>query len=148
LDGLGPAGTVASESATSPRSVQDAVDAAIVDAANQPGLPAPGSMEAELLNTTDANRNQMLSLAISDARYECPDGANAKAAGNNGAVWRVHCGESNVYWVEVNEFGRLLVTPLPYGDFGEGTGGVRELRYEPQDRTLPQERTPEPIQPR
>jgi hypothetical protein len=93
-------------------------------------------MQAELLNTTEANRVQMLTLAISDADYDCPPGATARAAGTNGVVWRVHCGESKVYWVEVSEFGRLLVRPLPYGDFFPGAGVEPELRFDRQDRTL------------
>lgn len=123
------------------------------DSANASALPAPGSMEAALLNTTPANRVQMLTLAISDARYECPPGASVNAVGSNGAVWRVHCGESNIYLVEVNEYGRLQVTPLPYGDFIGGAGAPRrqfesDTPSEQREQIELQERMRQPVEPR
>jgi hypothetical protein len=142
-----------SDSAAPAGSNENAGDRTSVDSANRRALPAPGSMAAELLNTTEANRMQMLTLAISDARYECPPGASVKAAGNNGAVWRVHCGESNIYWVEVNEFGRLLVTPAPYGDFIGGAGVPRrefesELPLEQRNQNEQEQRIREQLEPR
>jgi hypothetical protein len=144
---------VSSDSVAPAGSIENAGDRANVDSTGQPALPAPGSMAAELLNTTEANRLQILALAISDARYECPPGASVKAAGSNGAVWRVHCGESNIYWVEVNEFGRLLVTPAPYGDFIGGAGVPRrdfesELPLEQRNQNEQELRLFEQLEPR
>lgn len=105
------------------------------------------------MNTTAANRVQLLALAISDAGYECPPGASVNAVGNNGAVWRVHCGESNIYWVEVNQFGRLLVTPAPYGDFIGGAGAPRrefesDTPFEQRNQFEQEQRLREQMEPR
>jgi hypothetical protein len=106
-------------------------DALVAVPANLNQQPVPGSMQAELLATTAENRDQMLRLAISDAGFHCPAGAKSKAVGTSGGVWRVHCGEADVYWVEIDEFGHLLVRPAPYSDFGWDSTPVV-----PQDRTL------------
>jgi hypothetical protein len=96
---------------------------------------APGSMQATLLSTTEDSRNQILSLTIRDADFECPSVESAKAVGSNGSVWRVHCGAVLVYWAEVGEFGRLSITPIPYGDFGiNGRPGGSPTRIQPETR--------------
>jgi len=82
-----------------------------------PDEARPGSMRATLLNTADGNRNHIFQLTIADSGFECPGVRNASGVGGDGYVWRVHCGDTLVYWVEVDDFGRLLVMPIPYGDF-------------------------------
>ena len=76
----------------------------------------PGSMRATLLNTADGNRNHIFQMTIGDAGFECPGVRNASGVGSDGYVWRVHCGDWFIYWIEVGDFGRLLVTPVQYGD--------------------------------
>jgi hypothetical protein len=97
-------------------------------------------MQSELLTMTDAARGQIFALTIGDAGFQCPSVQSAKVVGNTGSVWRAHCGEVLVYWVEVNDFGRLSVRPVPYGDFWPGGLPNREvqpeLRLDRQDRTL------------
>jgi hypothetical protein len=85
---------------------------------------APGSMQAGLFNTTEGNRHQILALTIAAGNYPCPLVKSAKAVGRQGLVWRVHCGDALVYWVEVDEFDRLSVTPVPYADFNFGNAPV------------------------
>ena len=106
-----------------------------------PDQASPGSMRATLLNTADGNRNHIFRLTIADAGFECPGVRNASSVGGDGYVWRVHCGDAFVYWVEVDDFGRLLVMPIPYGDFGGSLVPIRrELPLESpnqQDQFIP-----------
>jgi len=96
---------------------------------------SPGSMRATLLNTADGNRNHIFRLTIADAGFECPGVRNASGVGGDGYLWRVQCGDAFVYWVEVDDFGRLLAMPIPYGDFGGSRIPYRvELPTEPLDQ--------------
>lgn len=74
-------------------------------------------MRESFLATTAENRSHILALAIRTAGFTCSSGKSATAAGPSNAMWRVHCGGNDVYWVEVDEFDRLSVEPIPYGDF-------------------------------
>jgi hypothetical protein len=78
--------------------------------------PPPGSMQANLIETTDADRNHLFWRAIADAGYQCSEVRAASAIGSTGSAWRANCGENNLYLVEVEEFGRLSVVPMPISD--------------------------------
>lgn len=86
--------------------------------AQEPAIdaPRPGSMQASLLESTEANRAHLFWRAIVDAGFECPEVRAAGAVGTTGSNWRANCGDASVYLIEVGEFGRLSVSPMPYGD--------------------------------
>lgn len=92
--------------------------------------PPPGSMQESLLNSSDGHRRQLFWRAITGAGFECVDVRVVGAVGGTGSAWRANCGDASIYLIEVNEFGRLAVTPMPYGDLYHP--GV-ELEFEPRE---------------
>lgn len=80
------------------------------------GAPRPGSMQEKLLNTADADRNHLFRRAIADIGYECSDVRDASAVGSNGSAWRANCGDTNLYFIEVGEYGRFTVVPMRFDD--------------------------------
>lgn len=78
--------------------------------------PRPGSMQENLLNTTDADRNQLFRRAIADVGFVCSDVKDASAVGSSGSAWRTDCGDTNLYFIEVGEYGRLSIVPMLFND--------------------------------
>jgi hypothetical protein len=78
--------------------------------------PPPGSMQESLLNAADGHRVQLFWRAIGDAGLECAEIRAVGPLGDGGSAWRANCGDASVYLIEVGEFGRLSVVPMPYGD--------------------------------
>jgi hypothetical protein len=76
----------------------------------------PGSMQENLLNTTDADRNQLFRRAIADVGFDCSDVRDASAVGSGGSAWRTNCGNTNLYFIEVGEYGRFTVVPMRFDD--------------------------------
>jgi hypothetical protein len=116
-------------------SVEQTAEVAL--AADEPSVdpPAPDTMQARLLTTTEGNRNNIFSLTLASAGYECPEIRTARAVGRDGSNWRIQCGESWVYSVEVDEFGRLSVYPVPYGDI-RGSQVPVQRDFESGGRTI------------
>jgi len=78
--------------------------------------PRAGNMEATLLRATETTRGRILQLAVQSGGFECPEVVSARSVTGDGSEWRAHCGDTLVYWVEVDEFGQLSADPAPYGD--------------------------------
>lgn len=78
--------------------------------------PPAGSMQANLIETTDGDRNHLFWRTIAGAGYECVEVRTASAIGSTGSAWRANCGENYLYFIEVDEFGRLSVVPMPISD--------------------------------
>ena len=82
--------------------------------------PPPGSMQESLINAADGHRVQLFWRAITDAGLECVEVRAVGALGATGSAWRANCGDASIYLIEVDEFGRLWVAPMPYGDLYPG----------------------------
>lgn len=78
--------------------------------------PRPGSMQMTLLDTTNQNRALIVSSTIRDAGYECDEVRSSLPVDREGFNWRVNCGDTLTYWIEIDEFGQLSARPMPYGD--------------------------------
>lgn len=87
-------------------------------------------MQAMLLGTTDENRNHIMWRTILDAGFECEAVRTSRVVGDDGSSWRVNCGNAQTYWVDVDEFGRLSVAPMPYGDID---GSVVPVEVAPRE---------------
>lgn len=100
---------------------------------------APRDHGARLLSDTEGARRNILRMSIRDAGHDCPDVRSAEPLEPGGGAWRVTCGGLRLYWIEIDEFGRMSVEPGAYDesdfDTGNGTGG-RTL-------TIPQEELPD-----
>ncbi|HUF72858.1 MAG TPA: hypothetical protein VMR74_08170 [Gammaproteobacteria bacterium] len=96
--------------------------------------PPPGSMQESLLNAADGHRVQLFWRAITDAGLDCVEVRAVGALGATGSAWRANCGDASIYLIEVDEFGRLSVAPMPYGDLYhpgiELTVPEQGIRYE------------------
>jgi hypothetical protein len=86
---------------------------------------AAGSMREYLISTPIGNRNRILGLAVTENGLECLTVKSSSLIGTSGSTWRAHCGDTLVYWVEVDEFSRFSVMPMRYGD---GVGPMPPVR--------------------
>jgi hypothetical protein len=88
---------------------------------------------ASLLADSPATRHHLFGLTVRDAGFPCPQVRSAAPLSPQGIAWRVHCGEALLYWIEVDEFGRLSVEPGNYSEPGMEPG-VRTITIEPGER--------------
>jgi len=103
------------------------------------GVPPPEAVAAEaeqaptnsmvraLLAGSEANRNQIFRQTITGIGMMCSEVSSSGEIGSTGAIWRVRCADSATYSVEVDELGRMIVTPMPYGDFAPSSEPVRSF---------------------
>jgi hypothetical protein len=94
---------------------------------------APEGLGAQLLNDPDGARRTLLTKSIRDAGYDCPDVRSAEPLAPGGHAWRAYCGALRLYWIEIDEFGRMSVEPGAYDESGIGPGnnpGVQTIRQE------------------
>jgi hypothetical protein len=98
----------------------------------------PPGLGARLLSDSDTTRRSLLGKTIREAGYDCPDVRAADALDSNGHAWRANCGELRLYWIEIDDFGRMSVEPGAYDDSGFGVDGAggRTLTTQPEDRAL------------
>ena len=96
----------------------------------------PQGLGARLLSDTDNSRRHLLGMTIREAGYDCPEVRSADALEGSGQAWRAYCGDLRLYWIEIDEFGRMSVEPGDYNESGFGTsgsGGGRTLTIQPED---------------
>ena len=99
----------------------------------------PGSLQAYLLAATDDTRNHLLSLTLRDTGYECSAVRSSWLLDRMGSAWRASCGDTLVYWIDVDDVGHLSVEAAPYGDVYPYSAPIRRQPTPPRDngdRTL------------
>jgi hypothetical protein len=106
--------------------------------ASDQGRADPGS---RLLTDSDGARKNMLAMSIRDAGHDCPEVRSAQPLAPGGEAWRAYCGELRLYWIEIDEFGRMSVEAGAYdeSDF-ERDGGPRDRSLTIQPEPLPEAR--------
>ena len=118
-----------------------AVDTAIIEVGPD-SLPLssrseqPQGLGARLLSDSDATRRNLFGMTIRDAGYECPEVRTADTVAPGGEAWRAYCGALRLYWIEVDETGRMSVEPGTYNEseFGIDAGGAeRTLTIRPEE---------------
>lgn len=96
----------------------------------------PQGLGARLLSDSDNSRQNLLGMTIREAGYDCPEVRSAEALEGSGQAWRAYCGDLRLYWIEIDEFGRMSVEPGDYNESGfdtGGSGGGRTLTIQPED---------------
>jgi hypothetical protein len=90
----------------------------------------PQGLGARLLEDSDGARRNLLGMSIRDAGYDCPEVRAADTLAPGGHAWRANCGALRLYWIEIDEFGRMSVEPGTYNEseFGiDAAGGERTI---------------------
>lgn len=90
------------------------------------------SLGARLLSDSDGTRRILLTKSIRDAGHDCPEVRSAEPLAPTGHAWRAYCGDLRLYWIEIDEFGRMSVEPGAYDESDFVPGGSRTI-------TVPQE---------
>ena len=91
------------------------------DASGLPSGALPGSMRATLITAGTDERSHVFALAIRDGGHACGRVIDGRAVGTSGSVWRARCEGGAAFWILVDEFDRLSVEPVPYGDLYPGS---------------------------
>jgi hypothetical protein len=128
--GDGPVGAPDSQGASDPTGDLRVHDIAAPTAEQEEGatlaLAESGEGMLDYLQTTPAaNRNRILWQVVSGEGFECSAVRTASLVGTSGSIWRAQCGDALVYWIEIDEFSRFSVMPIPYGD---GVGPMPPVR--------------------
>lgn len=102
---------------------------------------APQGLSARLLSDSDGARRNLFGMTIREAGHDCPDVRSVDALDRNGHAWRANCGDLRIYWIEIDEFGRMSVEPGSYDDSGSGVEGpgVRTITIQPNESEQLQE---------
>lgn len=79
-------------------------------------LVRPGSMQATMLAGSDSNRRSIVGQTLRGLGLECPDLQGVDRVADDGTAWRANCGLALIYWIEVDDFGRISAQPAAYGD--------------------------------
>jgi len=97
---------------------------------------APLGLGARLLTDSEGSRQHLLARTIREAGFDCPEARSADAVAAGGDAWRVYCGALRLFWVEIDEFGRMSVEPGAYDEsnfgIGDGAGG-RTITIQQED---------------
>ena len=96
----------------------------------------PQGLSARLMSDSDGARRNMFAMTIRDAGYDCPEVRTADTLAPGGHAWRAYCGALRLYWIEIDDFGRMSVEPGAYNesDFGpDAGGGNRTITIRPED---------------
>ena len=102
-----------------------------------------GSLRDYLSSTPEGNRNRILRAAIGGEGFNCQEVKSASLVhASGGSAWRTNCGDAQVYWIEVDEFGGFTVVPMPYGDIDVSLAPGSFTA--PVQSPPPESRTPEP----
>lgn len=102
----------------------------------------PQGLSARLLDDSDGTRRNLFAMTIRDAGYDCPEVRTADTIAPGGQAWRVHCGALRLYWIEIDDFGRMSVEPGSYQEepplWPDAEAGGRTLTI--QGEELPESR--------
>lgn len=98
-----------------------------------PTAAVPSGPAAHLLADPEPARRHLLRLVIGDAGFACEEVRSANALDESGAMWRVNCGQSQLYWVGLDAFGRWSVEPGSYAEPLNGPGGERSITIQQGD---------------
>jgi hypothetical protein len=94
----------------------------------------PGSLQAALLAMTPQARRNLIGRTLTERGMECPAIGSAEPIDAGGSHWRANCGGGLIFWIAIDQSGRLAVEPAPYGDIEPPF--IRFERLEGEGRTL------------
>ena len=95
--------------------------------------PDPGTPAAQLLADSEPARRSLLRRAIGDAGQPCNEVQSATALDASGSNWRVNCGQSQLYWVGIDNLGRWSVEPGSYSERPNWPTGERTITITPEE---------------
>lgn len=78
-------------------------------------------LHQHLLTTSQAERNHVFSMILSDARTECASVVDSEYVAADITTWQVHCTDNISYSVAIAKHGTPRVFPIPSGDFNRSS---------------------------
>jgi hypothetical protein len=74
------------------------------------------SVKGYLLGLSEGARATVIAKSIREAGFGCPEVRSTGSLSPDGNAWRAYCGDTLLYWIDIDEFGRVSVEPGAYGE--------------------------------